>query len=65
MKGAQILKEQHILYSKEELTQEDLKLIKGCLLTTQETFKLVPFKNQSIINKIKQIDEVLQKFGGC
>lgn len=43
-------------------TQEDLKLIKGCLLTTKETFKCVPFKNLDIKNKIKQIDNLLAKF---
>lgn len=45
-----------------EFTQEDLKLIKGCLLTTKETFKCIPFKNQDIKNKIKQIDKLLEKF---
>lgn len=51
----------NIIYIKEELTQEELKLIKGCLLTTKETFKLVPFKNNDIKEKIKQIDNVLEK----
>lgn len=49
------------IYIKEELVQEEIKLIKGCLLTTKETFKLVPFKNNDIKEKIKQIDKVLEK----
>ena len=49
------------IYIKEELAQEEIKLIKGCLLTTKETFKLVPFKNNDIKEKIKQIDTVLKK----
>ena len=44
------------------LSDEERKLIKGCLLTTKETFKLMPFKNSDIKNKIKQIDELLIKF---
>ena len=44
-----------------ELTREDIKIIKGCLLTTKETFKCIPFKNKDMKNKIKQIDEVLEK----
>lgn len=51
----------NIIYIKEELTQEDLKLIRGSLLTTRETFNLVPFKNSNIKEKIKQIDIVLKK----
>lgn len=54
-----------IIYFKDkvfEFTEEDLKLIKGCLLTTKETFKCIPFKNQDIKNKIKQIDKLLKKF---
>lgn len=42
--------------------EEEIKVIKGCLLTTKETFKCIPFKNQDIKNKIKQIDELLKKF---
>lgn len=42
--------------------QEELKIIKGCLLTTKETFKCIPFKNNDIKTKIKQIDELLKKF---
>ncbi len=49
------------LYFKAELTKEDIKLIKGCLLTTKETFKLMPIKNKDIKNKINQIDELLLK----
>lgn len=49
------------LHFKAELTQEDIKLIKGCLLTTKETFKLMPIKNKDFKNKINQIDELLLK----
>lgn len=42
--------------------QEELKLIKGCLLTTKETFKCIPFKNNDIKEKMKQIDKLLEKF---
>lgn len=42
--------------------EEELKLIKGCLLTTKETFKCIPFKNNDMKEKIKQIDELLKKF---
>lgn len=51
-----------IIYIKEEFTQKELKLIKGCLLTTKETFKLIPLKNNDIREKIKQIDILLDKF---
>lgn len=54
-----------IIYFDEDLfqfTQEELKLIKGCLLTTKETFKCIPFKNKEIKNKIQQIDKLLLKF---
>lgn len=53
-----------LIFIIEELTQDDLKLMKGCLLTAKETFNLIPFKNKDIKNKIKQIDELLQKFSG-
>lgn len=43
-------------------TQEDLKLIKGCLLTTKETLNYIPIKNKDIKNKIQQIDNLLLKF---
>ena len=49
------------IYFKEELTQEDVKLIKGCLLTTKETFKAIPFKTDKIKNTILQIDNLLKK----
>ena len=52
----------NIIYIREEFTQEELKVIKGCLLTTKETFKLIPFKNNDIKEKIKQIDTILNKF---
>lgn len=28
--------------------EEELKIIKGCLLTTKETFKCIPFKSKDI-----------------
>ena len=40
---------------------EELILIKSCLLTTKETFKLLPFKKENIKNKIKEIDDLLEK----
>ena len=42
--------------------EEEMLLIKGCLLTTKETFKLLPFKKENIKNKIKEIDKLLEKF---
>ena len=41
---------------------EELKIIKGCLLTTKETFKCIPFKSKDIKNKIIEIDNLLKKF---
>ena len=42
--------------------KEELKIIKGCLLTTKETFKCIPFKSKYIKNKIIEIDNLLKKF---
>lgn len=42
--------------------EEELKIIKGCLLTTRETFKCIPFKSKDIKNKIIEIDNLLKKF---
>ncbi len=42
--------------------KEELKIIKGCLLTTKETFKCIPFKSKDIKNKIIEIDNLLKKF---
>ena len=42
--------------------KEELKIIKGCLLTTRETFKCIPFKGKDIKEKMKQIDNLLKKF---
>lgn len=54
------------LFINEKLTQEDLRIIKGCLMTTKETFKCTPLKNKDMKNKIIQIDNVLQKISeGC
>lgn len=50
------------IFMKKDFTKEDLILIRGCLLTTRETFKCIPFKNQDIKNKIKKIDNLLLKF---
>lgn len=44
-----------------EFNEEDIKLIKGCLLTTKETFKCVPLKNKNIKEKIQEIDILLKK----
>lgn len=43
------------------ITRNDYKLIKGCLLTTKETFKCVPFKTNDIKQKIKDIDILLNE----
>lgn len=45
-----------------EFNAEELKVIKGCLLTTKETLKCIPFKNSSMKNTLEQIDNLLLKF---
>ena len=45
-----------------EFSQEELKLIKGCLLTTNETFKLIPFKDKKTKDTISAINNLLKKF---
>ena len=45
-----------------EFNSSELKVIKGCLLTTKETLKCIPFKNSSIKNILAQIDNLLLKF---
>lgn len=45
-----------------EFNNEELKVIKGCLLTTKETLKCIPFKNSSMKNTLAQIDNLLLKF---
>lgn len=45
-----------------EFNNVELKLIKGCLLTTKETLKCIPFKNTSMKNTLTQIDNLLLKF---
>ncbi len=45
-----------------DFNSEELKVIKGCLLTTKETLKLVPFKNSSMKKTLAQIDNLLLKF---
>lgn len=42
--------------------EEEMKLIKCCLLTTKETFKCIPFKSKDMKEKMKQIDNLLKKF---
>ena len=42
--------------------EEELKIIKVCLLTTKETFKCIPFKSKDIKEKMQQIDNLLKKF---
>lgn len=49
-----------------KFTENELKLLKGSLLTTRETFKCIPFKNKDIKNKLKEIEKLLLKFSeGC
>ena len=43
-------------------SEYELKLIKGCILTTRETFKMIPLKSQEIKDKIKAFDKLLEKF---
>jgi len=43
------------------LEEKEMKLIKGCLLTTKETFKCIPFKTKDVKSKIKEIDDLLEK----
>lgn len=52
-----------VLYrDKEDFSKEELILIKGCLLTTKETLKCIPFKNNDVKQKIDKIDKLLLKF---
>lgn len=44
--------------------EEELLLIKSCLLTTKETIRLLPFKKENLKNKIKEIDNLLDKIKG-
>lgn len=44
-----------------QFNEEDMKIIKGCLLTTKETFKCIPFKNKNIKKKIQEINSLLEK----
>lgn len=41
--------------------EEELILIKSCLLTTKETLRMLPFKKENLKNKIKEIDNTLNK----
>ena len=44
------------------LTKEEFRLIEGCLLTTKETFKTVPVKNDDVKNRIIEIDNFIKKY---
>lgn len=41
--------------------EEEIKVIKGCLLTTKEIFGRAPFKTKDIKDKIIAIDYILEK----
>lgn len=41
--------------------EEELKLIRGCLLTTKETFELLPYKKKYLKIQIQQINNILKK----
>lgn len=43
-------------------SKDELKIIKGCLLTTKETFKCIPFKTNEIKKTMLEIDNLLKKF---
>ena len=45
-----------------EFSQEELKIIKGFLLTTNETFKLLPFKDKKTKETMLAITNLLKKF---
>ena len=42
--------------------EEELKIIKGCLLTTNETFKIIPFKDKKTKETMLAITNLLKKF---
>ena len=48
-------------YIELKLNAEDFKLVRGCILTTKETFNCIPFKNKDIKDKLKKIDDLLKK----
>lgn len=50
------------IYVEGDITQEDLQLVKGCLLTTKEALKILPFKTNEIKNKLIEIDKFIQRF---
>lgn len=43
-------------------TEEEIKLLKGCILTAKETLKCIPIKNKNIKNKIEEIEKLILKF---
>ena len=45
-----------------EFSQEELILIKGCLLTINETFKFVPLKDKKTKDTMAAINNLLKKF---
>lgn len=53
---------ENIIYFKPTLTEEDFNLIEGCLIISKETLESLPLKTKEIKSKIKEIDELLQKF---
>lgn len=46
-------------------SEEDIKLLKGCVLSTRELLSKIPFKNKDMKNKIKEIDNLIKKIEGC
>lgn len=43
-------------------SEEDIKLLKGCVLSTRELLSKIPFKNKDVKNKIAAINKLLEKF---
>ena len=43
------------------LSLEDFKLLRGCVLTSRETFNCIPFKTKDIKNKLKEIDDLIKE----
>lgn len=41
--------------------EKELLLIKSCLLVSKDTLSLFPFKKETLKNKIKEIDNTLNK----
>ena len=47
-----------------DFSLDELKLLKSCLIITQETIKCMPFKNKKCNDKIIAINDLLLKFKG-